>query len=125
MTRYWININDIKPEDDEIVLEEEREAIEDVNHILKYRFGFDRNLDGFVYKTNDKLEMQEVVTKVKKALASYLFEYFTDHESFLSVFTQPQCPICEKLSWFDEKYCSKCGEKLTPKEMIDITEIGS
>ena len=51
MTRYWINVKDIKPNTNEIVLEEEQEAIRDVKQILKYKFDFDTYLDGFFYNT--------------------------------------------------------------------------
>ena len=122
MTRYWINVKDIKPSSTEIVLEEERKAIRDVKQILKYKFDFDTYLDGFVYNTEDKLEMQEVITNVKKTVHSYLFEYVSDYDSLLSVFTQPQCPSCKRVCWFKDNYCSQCGSKLSSKESIDTSK---
>jgi len=115
MARYWVNLGewetDFMDEGSE-ELEDLREKHADAGDAMSILATSVNNFGGYVYKTNDREDAEEVAEKARKALVEIFGENNPLATCMIDVTRQPECPECGELGRFSDSYCPRCGSEL-------------
>ena len=115
MARYWVNLGewetefmDDGSEESQALIEKfaEAEGAMDLLATSINKFG------GYVYKTNDREDAEEVAKKAKESLKKIFGEDDPLAAAMIDISRQPECPECGELGRFSDSYCSRCGTEL-------------
>jgi hypothetical protein len=112
MARYWVNLGAEPEETEEPKYKRLQKELEGLANHVSGDF-----LAQFSFVTESLSEAKEVVDEAKKLYEKYGFD---PEECNVNIVRQPECPNCHLYGRFSDEYCPKCGDKMIPKEYIEV-----